>query len=94
MNLVERLIYWLEINERECVERDLINDSLEENERLRADLKNATDDREACLLFLRTELRWADFREEFFKDDASGQNAKKLVEFLRRFEKPKEGGDE
>ena len=57
------------------------------------DLKNAVDDREACMSFLRTELHWADFREEFFKDDISGQNAKKLLAFLRRFEEPKAGGE-
>lgn len=82
----------------DAIVRLLAGDKLEamqkEIERLRADLKNAADDREACLMFLRTELMWEEFREEFMGRTASGENAKKLMEFLRRFEKPKTGGDD
>jgi len=38
MDLVERLIYWLEIHERQCEERDLLNDAVEEIERLRCEV--------------------------------------------------------
>lgn len=33
MNIEERLIAWLEFNQRHCEERDLLNDALEELER-------------------------------------------------------------
>lgn len=56
-------------------------------DKLKADLRSAREDVEACLSFLRTELQWADFREEFFGDDVSGQNARKLLAFLKHYEK-------
>ena len=70
-----------------------LNKSQTECGHMEADLQAARDDREACLTFLRTEMHWEEFREEFFANTASGENARKLMAFLNRFEKPKAGGE-
>lgn len=48
MNIIERLIAWLEWNKRPCEERDLLNDALEELESLTARLAAAEAARPKC----------------------------------------------
>jgi hypothetical protein len=43
MNIIERLIAWLEWNKRPCEERDLLNDALEELEQAREQLQILCD---------------------------------------------------
>lgn len=38
MDLYERMIYWLEVNEAQCEERDIINDAFEEIRKLLGDV--------------------------------------------------------
>lgn len=49
------------------------------DERLKAKL-------DACISFIENEMKWCHFREEFFEDNVSVRNARKLEEFLDKLE--------